>query len=146
MSDPTSTVTSFLAALERLDVDAALALADEDVVYQNVPLRPARGIREVEKQLRWMFTRFTGFEARIRHIAADGPVVLTERVDVLRVRGWEAEFWVCGTFEVRNGRVVMWRDYFDWPTFLAASARGAGRALAVSGRRLLARRRTRRLG
>jgi limonene-1,2-epoxide hydrolase len=21
--------------------------------------------------------------------------------------------WVCGTFEVRDGRITLWRDYFD---------------------------------
>jgi limonene-1,2-epoxide hydrolase len=140
MTDPKETVTSFLAALERLDADAALALAAQDIVYQNVPLRPARGIGEFEKQLRWMLGHGTGFEARVRHLAADGPVVLTERVDVLKFRAWEAEFWVCGTFEVRDGQIVLWRDYFDWGTFLMASARGLGRALAGPGRRALARR------
>ena len=127
-SDPKATVAAFLAALERLDLPAALALACDDMVYQNVPLRPAHGIPAVEKQLGWMLTHFTGFEARIRHMAADGPVVLTERVDVLKYRAWAAEFWVCGTFEVRDGRIAVWRDYFDWGAFLLASARGLGRA------------------
>jgi limonene-1,2-epoxide hydrolase len=135
MSDPKATVTAFLTALEELDVDGALSLAAGDIVYQNVPLPPARGIAAVEKQLRAMARYGTGFEARTHHIAADGPVVLTERTDVLRAHAFEAEFWVCGTFEVRDGKIVLWRDYFDWATFLAASARGAGKALVagVSG-------------
>lgn len=135
MTDPKTTVTSFLAALERLDVEAALALASDDIVYQNVPLRPARGISAVEKQLAWLCGHCTGFEARIRHLAADGPVVLTERVDVLKYRAWEAEFWVCGTFEVRDERIVLWRDYFDWGAFMMASARGLGRVLTGPGHR-----------
>jgi limonene-1,2-epoxide hydrolase len=122
-------VSAFLAALERLDVEAALNLVADDVVYQNVPLPPARGRAAFERQLRWMVRYSTGFEARTHHLAADGPVVLTERTDVLRSGAWEAEFWVCGTFEVRDGRIVLWRDYFDWATFFAASARGAGKVL-----------------
>jgi limonene-1,2-epoxide hydrolase len=35
---------------------------------------------------------------------------------------------VCGTFEVRDGEVVLWRDYFDWANLLAGSAVGAGKA------------------
>jgi len=46
-----------------------------------------------------------------------------------------AEFWVCGTFEVRDGKIVLWRDYFDWGTFLMAGVRGLGRALLGAGRR-----------
>ena len=122
-------MTAFLAALERLDIDGALALAADDIVYQNVPLPPARGKAAVEKQLRLLARYGTGFEARTHHIAADGQVVLTERTDVLRAGAFEAEFWVCGTFEVRDGEIVLWRDYFDWATALVAGARGAGKAL-----------------
>ncbi|RSN21842.1 limonene-1,2-epoxide hydrolase [Amycolatopsis sp. WAC 04169] len=132
-------VTGFLQALEEFDIDRALGFVAIDIVYQNVPLPPARGLSAVEKQLRAMARYGSGFEARTHHIAADGPIVLTERTDVLRRGSWEAEFWVCGTFEVRDGRIVLWRDYFDWTTFLAASAKGAGKA-AVAGLKRLTRR------
>ncbi|KRA39360.1 limonene-1,2-epoxide hydrolase [Nocardioides sp. Root614] len=122
-------VEAFLAALGELDVEAALALCAEEIVYQNVPLPAARGRRAVEKQLNTMARVGTGFEVQMRNIAANGPVVLTERVDVLRRGSFAMDFWVCGTFEVRDGKIVLWRDYFDWPTFLAAGVRGAGRAV-----------------
>lgn len=122
-------VTDFLSALEDLDVDRALAHAAPGMVYQNVPLPPARGLPAVEKTLRAMCRYGTGFEARIRNIAANGPVVLTERTDVLEIRGWRAEFWVCGTFKVEDDRITLWRDYFDWTTFLTASAKGLGGVL-----------------
>ncbi|GAA4539369.1 limonene-1,2-epoxide hydrolase family protein [Amycolatopsis samaneae] len=139
MTEPQDVVEHFLRALENLDIDGALAFASDDIVYQNVPLPPARGRAAVEKQLR-LLTRFgTGFEARTRHIAANGPIVLTERTDVLRSGAWEAKFWVCGTFEVVDDEIVLWRDYFDWTTFLAASAKGAGLAALAGARTLLAR-------
>lgn len=28
-------------------------------------------------------------------------------------------FLVCGTFELRDGRIVLWRDTFDWMTVVA---------------------------
>ncbi|MGI5208690.1 limonene-1,2-epoxide hydrolase family protein [Spirillospora sp. CA-108201] len=117
-------VTDFLAALEALDVDRALAHAAPGMVYQNVPLPPARGLPAVERTLRAMTRYGTGFEARVHNIAATGPVVLTERTDVLERGSWRAEFWVCGTFEVHDDKITLWRDYFDWTTFLAASAKG----------------------
>jgi len=139
MTDPKTVVTGFLQALEELDIDRALGFVAIDIVYQNVPLPAARGLSAVEKQLRTMARYGSGFEARTHHIAADGPIVLTERTDVLRRGSWEAEFWVCGTFEVRDGRIVLWRDYFDWTTFLAASAKGAGRVALAGARTLLGR-------
>lgn len=128
-------VEEFLTALEAADLERALALCDEGIVYQNVPLRPARGRAAVEKQLTTMARVAPGFEVRMLNIAANGPVVLTERIDVLSRGGFSAEFWVCGTFEVREGRIVLWRDYFDWTTFLAAGVRGAGRAAVAALRR-----------
>lgn len=139
MSAEIELVERFLATLEALDVDGAVALCADDVVYQNVPLPPARGRRAVEKQLRAMAKAGTGFDVEMRNIAANGPVVLTERVDILRRGSFAMEFWVCGTFEVRDGKIVLWRDYFDWPTFLASGVRGAGRALVGAVTRRTAR-------
>jgi limonene-1,2-epoxide hydrolase len=142
-TDPVQIVRAFLTALEELDITRALTLVAPEIVYQNVPLPPARGLRAFEKQLRKMARYSTGFEARIHHIAADGPVVLTERTDVLQVGGWKAAFWVCGTFEVRDGRIVLWRDYFDWTTLFVAGLRGVPgavvSALAKRRRRVAAR-------
>lgn len=135
-ASPKETVKAFLAALEALDIEQALTHVASDVVYQNVPLPPARGIAAFEKQMRMMQKYGTGFEAKVHHIAADGPIVLTERTDVLESGPWRAGFWVCGTFEVRDGRIVLWRDYFDWATVIASSAKGGFKALvsAVSRR------------
>jgi limonene-1,2-epoxide hydrolase len=136
-TDPVEVVRAFLAALEALDVDAALALTSPDIVYQNVPLPPARGRAAFEQQIRGLERYFTGFEAHIHQIAAAGPTtVLTERTDAL-VRGdWRAAFWVDGTFEVVDGRITVWRDRFDWATVVAAALAGIPRAvLAALARR-----------
>ncbi|MDV6011259.1 limonene-1,2-epoxide hydrolase family protein [Haloechinothrix sp. LS1_15] len=131
------TVEEFLSACEDLDVDRALTYLAPEVVYQNVPLPAARGINAVAKQLRLMARYGTGFEAHTHRIAANGPVVLTERTDVLEAGSWRARFWVCGTFEVDDGRIVLWRDYFDWLTVLASGTLGWGRVIANAvGKRL----------
>ncbi len=133
MTMPTMTelevVTSFLEALERFDADAAIELLAPDVQYQNVPFPPARGKAAVEEQLRGLVRYLSAFEARVHHIAANGPVVLTERTDVLGVGPVRADFWVCGTFEVHDGRITIWRDRFDYADLTWAFARGAARAL-----------------
>jgi len=127
--DPIEVVRRFLGALERLDVDAAVDLLAEDVRYQNVPFPPARGIDAVERQLRWMTRYGSGFEVEWLNVAADGGVVLTERYDVLVVGPVRARFWVCGTFEVRDGRIALWRDRFDFVDLTWAWLKGAAVAL-----------------
>lgn len=121
---PQAVVEAFLGALERLDIDAAMTLAHEDIEYQNVPLPPAHGARATERTLRSMLRFGTGFEARMLNIATEGDVVLTERIDVLEAGRFRMVFWVCGTFEVRDGRIVLWRDRFDFADTTMAVVRG----------------------
>ena len=54
---------------------------------------------------------------RVRSIAANGPVVMTERVDVFKLPNKSFELPVMGTFEVSDGKIKAWRDYFDQNQF-----------------------------
>lgn len=117
-----ATVESFFHALEELAPERALALMSDDVVYENVPLPPARGKRAVGFQLRLLAKPLERFEIDTHHIAERDGVVLTERTDTMVIAGTPIRFWVCGRFEVRDGRITYWRDYFDWAAFTAATA------------------------
>lgn len=128
MQSSQDVVRRFLQLLERGDADGAVALLDPDVVWRNTGLPTVRG-RRVAGMLRDMERRNIGFEARIHHLAADGDIVLTDRTDVLRYKRWESAFWVCGTFEVRDGLIVLWDDHFSAGNLLAASVRGLVGAL-----------------
>ncbi len=64
------------------------------------------------------------FEVAIHRTAADGVVVLNERTDVLAFGPVRLQFWVCGVFEVHDGRITLWRDYFDQFDFAKAVVRG----------------------
>ncbi len=134
-SDPRAVVEAFIAALERLDIDAALEYAAPDIVYQNVPFPPVRGIAATRRTLKLMERFGTGFEVRMHNLAATGPIVLTERTDVIEVGRFSARFWVCGTFEVRDGKIVLWRDRFDFADVTVATLRGAAGALFSLARR-----------
>lgn len=126
-------VQAFLGHLEALDVDAALRLLAEDAVYQNVPLPPDRGKAAVARTLRRM-SAGCGFAVVHHNIASNGPVVLTERTDILSVGKVDAAFWVCGTFEVHDGRITLWRDRFDWVDFTLAWVRGGAKAALAAAR------------
>jgi limonene-1,2-epoxide hydrolase len=133
---PTAVVESFLDALRALDVERALSFCAEEIVYQNVPFPPDRGLAQVRRTL-GLFGRFADhFEARMYHIAERDGFVLTERLDVIRGPVLDLELWVCGTFEVRNGKIVLWRDYFDLAT-------AAVQVATSPVRRLIKRRRAR---
>ena len=110
-------VRSFLKALEAQDLEQALTYVSDDVEYQNMPLTPTRGPKKLAMIVRPAM-KTSGFEARINKIAANGATVLTERTDAILLGPVRIPFQVCGTFEVRNDRIVLWRDTFDWASGL----------------------------
>jgi limonene-1,2-epoxide hydrolase len=106
-------VRAFLDALVAGDPDAAQQYLDQDIVWHNVSLPKIRGIRAVMRILNGMSRPGVGFDVRLHHIASDGTAVLTERTDVLTYKRVRSEFWVCGTFEMKDGKIAVWRDYFS---------------------------------
>ncbi len=121
--DNARTVESFLTALQDQDIDAAGAVLDEHLVYQNVGFPTIRGRARAIKLFRSMEGR-AGFEVKTHRIAVNGSTVLTERTDALVFGRLRLQFWVCGVFEVTGGRITLWRDYFDMFDFTKALARG----------------------
>lgn len=123
------TVTAMFDALSNRDIDHAISRLDDAIVWHNVGLPKVRGISRVGKFMRMLAEPAYGFEVTIHNIAANGDTVLTERTDVLIWRRLRIEFWVCGTFELRDGKILVWRDYFDNADFFKGLSKGAFRAL-----------------
>lgn len=123
MSDPAAVVTAFLAHLEANEADAAVALLSPAIEWRNTGMPTFRGTKVVA-MLRDMEKRGIGFRVDVHHIAANGEIVLTDRTDYLSYRRWENAFWVCGTFEVRDGLITLWDDHFAMGNFVVASLKG----------------------
>jgi limonene-1,2-epoxide hydrolase len=130
MTEQTSTVAgnalvveTFLNALQDLDLTTADALLDDDLVYQNVGFPTLRGRTRVMKVMRGMEGRM-GFEVKFHRNVAEGSTVLNERTDAIVLGPLRLQFWVCGVFEVQDGRITLWRDYFDMFDMLKATVRG----------------------
>jgi limonene-1,2-epoxide hydrolase len=112
-------VMNFLRASEgrTQDVDVMTSLMAEDIVWQiNVPLatpivgREAARV-EIERQNEVSTGMLHGSE--IRAVASNAQTVFTERVDVVEIGGLQTTFRITGIFEVRDGKVSAWREYFD---------------------------------
>ena len=113
MTSTAEVVRTFCSAIDRKDLVVVEALLDEKVVYHNIGSEPAVGREATLAAVKFQFDMFDPAEFRIRNLAVDGNTVLTERVDVVTANGIGAPVPVMGTFEVRDGRIIAWRDYFD---------------------------------
>ncbi len=132
-TEPAEVVRSFLLALEAGELDRALGLLAEDVVYINVSLPTVRGRKRVDRLFRPGYEKLPGgFRVHFHTVAADGNTVLTERTDGLILGPVEVRLWVYGRFEVQDGQITLWRDSFDWMDLTVGVIRGLLGALVPS--------------
>lgn len=109
--DPEQVVLAFIEAWNRLDQQKIAALMAEDIVYHNIPLEPVQGRQAALDYLaKWPVDTC---EWELLHLAVRGNVVLTERIDRFTRGENRIVIPVMGTFEVADGRITHWRDYFD---------------------------------
>ena len=117
MRDPETVVRDFCAAWSRRDIAELLGYFTDDAVYHNIPLAPVSGKDGIREVLNLFVPPAETIAFEMLHLAARGNVVFTERVDRFSMAGKAIEVPVAGVFEVRDGKIAAWRDYFDFATW-----------------------------
>lgn len=92
-------------------------LCDAGMEYRNIPIDGDlhRGPDEAHDILS-RFARSWSIRLRVDHLVGDERIVMTERTEFFDHRaGTKPGFAlpVMGTFELRNGKITAWRDYFE---------------------------------
>jgi len=112
----TEVVMAFVDAWNRMDWDGVVDLLSDDVVYHNIPMEKIEGKQATRAFIVGMQPE--GVDWKVLSIAANGNKVLTERVDDFDMPGGKKlSVPVMGTFEIVDGKIAAWRDYFDLATF-----------------------------
>jgi len=119
MADSISIVREFCDSWAKGDLDVIMSFFADDAVYHNIPVDPVVGTDAIRATIAGFTTGVESVEFRTMHIAAADDVVLTERVDVFVFPNGRVELPVSGTFELRNGKIAAWRDYFDMQQFMS---------------------------
>ena len=124
MESPTEVVRRFCAAWsDDLGSDDLAAFFTDDAVYHNIPLTPVTGRENIAENIQsYIRPGPPGIESidfHVVNIAANGPVVMTERVDTFTVSDTSFELQVMGIFEITDGKINAWRDYFDANQFVS---------------------------
>lgn len=113
---PKQTIEAVFAAFGALDLEAVYALVDDDVVYQNMAQGPVHGLNGL-RSLWAGFGAISHLHSEVLNMAAEGEVVLAERLEHMVIGGHEIAVPMAGAFRVRNGKITEWREYYDMPTF-----------------------------
>ena len=108
-------VREFCLAWSQLDTDAIVALVSDDFVFQpydNAPL--THGAAEFRAYIGPFIGTAGKIDFELLRSSAIGPVVLTERIDHIFARqdGKETAYPVAGVFQISNGKIRFWYDFF----------------------------------
>ena len=119
---PDEFVRQFLTALVTRDLDGAAAMVTDDFEYDNVPMGKTFGPDGLKNTLTGFFGMCTGIDWQILRQTSSGDmnsgVVLNERDDRVEIHGRWTTLPVAGVFEIKNGKLTLWRDYFDKQTII----------------------------
>ena len=117
VASPLAVVNAMISAIEAKDIDAAVALLSEDISYENMPMKPMTGRSVVAKVLQGFLTPAEEVDWQIISEIERDDTVFNERLDRFKINGQWLELPIAGVFKVREGKIVLWRDYFDMATY-----------------------------
>lgn len=121
MSRNTAVVDEFIAAWSSLDLEKIMGFFASDAVYINIPIEPANeGVEAIRTMIGGFLAMADEIEFVVSHTTENGEgVVMNERIDRFHMRatGKWVEARVMGVFELADGKIKAWRDYFDLAEF-----------------------------
>ena len=114
-------VTEFCTKWSTPDPDELAGYFTEDAVYHNIPMDAVQGREAIKAFIAGFLAGFDGIDFRVHRQVGDGNLVMNERTDVMRRKhGDPIPLPVTGVFEIENGQIKAWRDYFDMATITNA--------------------------
>jgi limonene-1,2-epoxide hydrolase len=123
-SDNAALVRTFCDAFARRDPDEILGFFTEDAIYHNMPMPPMTGKPAIRSVLDMFLKPAQSAEFEIVNLSESGGIVLTERIDRFDIADKKIELPVMGAFEIKDGKIAAWRDYFDMATWTRQTGQG----------------------
>ena len=112
--NPADVVTEFVKSWAVPDPEQLAGYFTEHAIYHNIPMEPIQGRQAIRDFIADFTARFDGIDFEVLRQISEGNLVMNERVDVLRRKdGQEVRLPVMGVFEIVDGQIAAWRDYFD---------------------------------
>ncbi len=111
----------FFADLDRLDFAALGELCADDCVYEDVAFAEATvtGPAAIRAKLEMAMSTLDRLSNTIHELLVDGDTAMVERTEVWHhSTGEQAAIKVAAVFKFRDGKITLWRDYWDFNTFI----------------------------
>lgn len=115
-------IREFVRTWSTLDPDRIVAFFAEDWVYHNMPLAPVSGRAQLRAFIAGFVKNWSATDWVIVNLVSAGPIVIAERVDRTKMGEKSVDLPCCGVFELKDGKISVWRDYFDLATYTRALA------------------------
>lgn len=115
-------VRAFVDTWPSLDVEKIVGYFAEDGIYHNMMIDPVAGHAALRGFIGAFLKGWSDVEWDLLNVASAGNLVFAERLDHFKVGGKPVALPCCGVFEIENGKIKAWRDYFDMGTYMKALA------------------------
>ena len=120
MATNSEIIREFVEEWSSLDVKKLIEYFTEDGCYHNMPTEPVRGKENVEILISNFLASWTEAQWDILNISEAGNIVFCERLDRTKTTAGNVDLPCVGVFEMQDGKIKEWRDYFDMGTFVSA--------------------------
>ncbi|KCZ84408.1 limonene-1,2-epoxide hydrolase [Hyphomonas adhaerens MHS-3] len=111
-------IREFIAAWSRLDVEELVGFFAEDGIYHNMPTEPVQGHAALRKFIGTFINGWSETTWDVLTLMSAGDRVIAERLDRTVAHGKQIDLPCCGVFEMKDGKIAAWRDYFDLATYM----------------------------
>ena len=118
MTDNEKIVREFIAAWSNLNTDEIVNYFAEDGVYHNMPAQPVSGHDDLRKFISGFSSTWEKTDWEILNLLAADDIVMVERIDRTVAAGKKVDLPCFGIFEMKDGKIAAWRDYFDMSTYI----------------------------
>ncbi len=115
-----SIIRDFIAAWSRLDPTELASYFAEGGVYHNIPTGPVKGRATIKGFISGFIRPWTETHWEILTLVASGDTVIVERIDRTKMGIKSVDLPCVGVFQMKDGKIEVWRDYFDLGTYMKA--------------------------
>jgi limonene-1,2-epoxide hydrolase len=120
MPDNEKIIREFVQAWSDLDAEVLANYFTEDGTYHNIPSTAVQGRDNIQQFIAGFIRPWESTDWEILSLLAEGNIVMVERLDKTVVAGSPVNLPCFGYFELENGKIKIWRDYFDLATYTSA--------------------------